>query len=108
MTKQEQLARLHNRLTSYEIVAVHADGRRVLIGYSVGKSKNGIYRMMTKNGPLNGARLGLADDARMSGLPASKVQVGPWVVAYTGRTQRDAIIEGELPWIEMPVMAAAA
>lgn len=98
-TQETALKRLSRYATKYEIVASHADGRHVFIGYSGQRSKHGLLRMLQHNGELNIARLGLTDESKVASLPNSRIQVGDWIVAFSGRTQREAITAGEMPWL---------
>ncbi len=45
--------------------------------------------------------MGLTDAARIEFLKPAKLgaKIGDWSIKFTGRTQREAVISGELPFI---------
>ncbi len=95
---QERLSRIRNRRTLYELVVSHPDGRRVLLGYADRHSRNMLLRMARKHGQR------LADLTGEEQLTFAKfsrdgARIGEWSIKWTSRTQREAIIEGELPFI---------
>jgi len=94
MTKTEKLERLKNRATKYELAA---DGR-YLAGYCQ-HGKLNILRMLQKNGEAWAKRITKTDliTFEKNGKMAT---LGPFQIAFTGRTQREAISMGELPWFE--------
>ena len=118
MTTQEKLDRLTNRSTLYETVARHrTTGQTVLIGYC-DKSVSRFYRSLASQvgTATRGEHLAaLTGSDRM--IPFDKYdrerfpldisvryaplvgQCGDWLIGFTGRTQRQAIIEGEHPFI---------
>lgn len=94
MTTTEKLERLHNRGTSYELACTMADGRKCLAGYTR-QSKMGILSMLRKNGEEWAKRI--PENAMIDFDKGGKsAKIGPFDVRFSGRTQRDAIIEGEL------------
>jgi hypothetical protein len=107
MTKEEKLAQLHNRHTRYEVVVErrsgivrerHVDAQVILLGYTMRKSRQGLLEVCRRNGQQVIDVLGITADDHL--IPAKKaadgfVIGGSWQVRFTGRTQRDAIIEGE-------------
>ena len=107
MTKEQKLARIHNRATAYEVVAVRGD-EQILIGYTTQHSRSGLLGMCRKNGERVIARLMLSTDSML--VPGKKASdgfaLGDWQVRFSGRTQREAIIEGELPWVGDAAVAA--
>lgn len=99
-TLTEQLERIKNRQTRYELVASHPDGRRLLVGYTARYSKHGILGMLRQNGPAVVAAFGLDGDAIMTfDRRGQTAHVGPWTITFSGRTQRDAYLGGELPFV---------
>lgn len=92
-----KLARLQNHHTRYEIVATNGPDK-ILVGYSARKGRRGLLGMVrlhaeawmsfTGDNGLNFAKRA-ADGAMM----------GKWKINFSGRTQRDAILAGELPFI---------
>jgi hypothetical protein len=100
MTTQERLARLHNRLTCYEIAAIKGD-RRILICYSQSRSRSGLLAAMRKRGDAIITVLEISDDDQAIWLnpAANGCAIGNgWTIRATGRTERDAI-GGELPYV---------
>jgi hypothetical protein len=112
-TKEEKLARLRLYATRYEIAAVHSiTGLKWLVMYSQ-TSRSSVLRglqaevdevlfgvKLTRIHKLAQATGTVAGDwTTKRGLIA---ECGDWRVVVTGRTQREAIIEGELPSIYRP------
>ena len=101
MTTQEKLAQLHNRTTRYEIVCHSPTGERWLIGYTARPGKPGMMNSTRAIGESVVALTGVTDQdkAKFSGgRTRARLDLGNgWAIAFSGRTQRDAIIEGELP-----------
>ena len=100
MTKEEKLASIHNRITKYEAAAILGD-RAILIAYCAQHSRNGLLRACRTHGQDMITALGLTHDSMM--IPAPKAsdgfKLGPWTVRFTGRTQRDAYMGEELPFV---------
>ena len=94
MTKEDKLESLRYRPTKYELAL---DGK-ILAGYTR-RSKMGILTMLRKNGESWAKRLN-ADDRITFDKSGQYANLGKYQIKVTGRTQRDAIIEGELPWFE--------
>ena len=90
-----QLARLHNAPTRYEAVLTLADGRRFLVGYSPRHSKAGLLAAIQRVGPAILAKMpDLTDEHRMTWKAAGFDFGNGARVAWSGRTQRDAIMSG--------------
>lgn len=108
MTTQEKLQRIQNRTTQYELIAIKGE-TRILIGYCA-KTRPGLLGMCRKNGQ---AVVDLccptgAENLMFGKKAAAGATIGEWVVRFTGRTQRDAILEGELPFVVDAVVAQVA
>ena len=101
MTTQEKLERLHNGPTRYELIGEGPGGERVLIAYSMRTGRLAVLQSMQKHGPKIIELLGLDDKAMLTWeKPAARgARIGAWSFRFSGRTQRDAISNGELPWI---------
>lgn len=97
-TLTDRLARLHNRPTRYELAATHADGRKVLIAYSPRRNRQGLLAAARERGELL-VKLAGTDSITFAKLAAGGATMGAWSIKYTGRTQREAYTEGELPYI---------
>ncbi len=88
-----RLASLSNCFTSYEIAFHGIDGHKVLCGYSQRKTRACIAKMLVA---MRDAVLPLIDetDADWNG----RAYTSPtWSFGFTGRTERQCIMEGELP-----------
>jgi len=106
---ETQIARL-NRLkrysTRYELIATHPDGRKVLVGYTR-KGRDGMLSMMRKNGEA-WVKFSGCEDIHFARRVGDGATSGEWTINFSGRTQREAIMEGELPFFPELVRAEAA
>jgi len=96
----EKLEALRHYATKYEVVATHPDGRRFRVGYLGQLSRRGLFLLMRAVGERLVRVMGLDESATMQVNGSAKrptATVGSWTVAVSGRTQRDAILSGELP-----------
>ena len=101
VAKQARLESRHNRLTRYEIIAENDAGHRLLVGYSTQPSRSGILRVVRAIGQRVIARLAIGENhiCRWTGKGrfGHRWELGNgWIIRFTGRTERDAIIDGEL------------
>ena len=103
MTDQQmqKLEALRNYGTRYEAVVVRGDGEQRLLAYLGRHSLQGLYSATTQRGRAVLAFLVLPDDAQMTFARKSReiAITGGHTVKFTGRTQRDAISNGELAYI---------
>lgn len=103
MTREEKLARLteQHKYTRYECIAENAAGEKMLLAYSMQTGRRSLLDCAQKHGPQLIAWLKIGPDASLEFLkPANRgAQIGPASLRFSGRTQRDAIIEGEHPFI---------
>lgn len=89
-----RLAAIHGRSTKYELVLVHDDGRTLLLGYGR-KTKPGVLAMVHRQAVELSQFCG-ADYITLAGLPRGTFgKIGPWSLRASGRTEREAIIQGE-------------
>lgn len=97
--QQARLDTIYNRTTRYEITATHEDGRKFLVGYTIHKSRSGLLATMRKRPDQLATALGLGDSEpwTFKTKPLPRATVAGWTIGFTGRTERDAIIEGEIP-----------
>jgi len=102
MTLQEKLARIKNYSTRYELVAIHSDGRKVLVGYTPRRGRSGLYDMLATNGPA-WVKFSGAENVTFGKRVADGAISGDWSINFSGRTQRDAICNGELPFFAQEV-----
>lgn len=84
-------------LTLYELAVSHPDGRRFLLGYTVGRSRSTLFRWTSKHGPALVAICG-TDDIRFARRASDGATMGEWTINWTGRTERQAAA-GQLPVI---------
>ena len=97
---EERLARLRNRGTLYEIAGMTCDGRTVLVMYSgtsLTRIAHGVRKRYDRLTPILGERIYIARDAEAH---------GPGCVWITRRTEREAILGGELHYIFDPPLSA--
>ena len=102
MTNEQfsKLEAIQRRATRYELAAIHGDGTtRVLIGYTSRQSRSGIMAKCRQHGELV-CKLTCPTGEEIMSWPkpaSSGMRIGSdWSIRFTGRTQRDAILEGEL------------
>jgi hypothetical protein len=101
MTTTEKLERLKNRSSAFELMAVNDEMLKVLVGYTPQRSKIGMLKMIQKNGENWAPRLtGIEINFIKNGNKGPTARMGQFTVFFTGRTQREALLEGELPWFE--------
>lgn len=93
-----KLTALQNYATKYEIVIEIADGRKLRVAYSGRKSKTGILSAVQKIGPQIVALTSMPDDARMEWSKGAMKLGNVATIKFSGRTQRDAIMSGELAY----------
>jgi hypothetical protein len=96
MTTEEKLARLKNRNTRYEIILTNGTDAKYLVLYTAQHSQSGLYAAVRQRYAailvITGGELPFA--AKRSDIFHGR----EWRCFFSGRTQREAIIEGELPF----------
>ena len=97
---KERLARLHNRRTCYELALISPDGQRFLACYTDRRTRRMLYHAATERWGISArARVTVADwkwcDRALDGIYTDS----GWRLAWTGRTEREAINNGELPYV---------
>jgi hypothetical protein len=98
MTQQEQLARLKNYRTRYECTMT--DGNQTfLLAYSPGRSRQDMLNIARKHGQRI-VDITKSENITFAKKVAEGAMCGDWKIRFTGRTQRDCILEGEKPFIE--------
>ena len=84
--------------TLYELVSVSPRGKKMLAGYALRKSRKGLLAMVSKNGQAWADATGTEELTFVkSGAEAT---MGRWRFYFSGRTERDAMDEGELSWFK--------
>ena len=98
----EKLQRIQRYATRYEIIATNGE-RRYLIQYNARRSAPGLIASVKARGPLILRRLEIPPDAPFSWIQRGRdaaIKLGEWSIRFSGRTQRDAILEGELEFLQ--------
>jgi len=98
MTKTEKLARLKNYATRYEIAAKGPQGETVLVMYG-NKSRRSILDGLLQNDYHRLSLLAAATHTEPESWkvnPDKSITCEGWSIGPTGRTQREAVCEGEL------------
>ena len=95
MDKIEQLRRIQNYATKYEVALELADGRRFLVLYTGRKSLKGLVAAVRQRAEDILATAGLPNTATYR-MAKGTIIIETATVRFTGRTQRDAICEGRL------------
>lgn len=90
-----KLERLKHYKTRYELVATSPTSERVLAGYTSRRNNRGIQSLVVMNAEL-WCKV-TSDDSITYGKKSATM--GGWKFAFSGRTQRDSYIDGELPFI---------
>lgn len=92
-----KLTRLQRRATVYEIVLTHNEtGDRRLLCYS-DRTRSRVFRYAMKHGETLAAFCA-TDRWEPSTAAGVMATIGTWRISASGRTQREAIMHGELPW----------
>lgn len=95
-----RLARLHYGPTRYEAILTLSGGRRLLVGYSARRSRTGLLNMIQRNGAAILALMpDLTDEHRMTWRTGGFDFGNGARVEWSGRTQRDALMATELPFV---------
>lgn len=96
-----KLARMRDCSTLYEAVIVRPDGAKCLLAYCGQHSKRGLQMALQTRGEHAVRFLGVAPDARVTVERGSQDLriTGGGIVRFSGRTKRDAIMEGELAYV---------
>ena len=91
-----RIERLKHYSTKYEAVMSHTDGRKMLFCYAP-KSRASLLRYLDKHATVL-VGVAQADRVYPGEQRGEAFRLGQWAVAFTGRTQRECIQDGELPW----------
>jgi hypothetical protein len=95
--QESRLESLRNHSSRYEVVASR-DGEIILIGYTIHKSRSGLLATLRREPAATTAVMCPKGDEMVTWLkPAIHgCTIGGWLVRFSSRTERDAIMEGEL------------
>ena len=95
--QRARLARLRNHATLYEVVLTHeTTGERRLLCYTR-RSDLGLRDYVARHAEAIVAFTGSENYQLAAG---KGMQFGSWVATFSGRTQREAIMHGTLPWFK--------
>jgi hypothetical protein len=98
--QKAKLARLHYGPTRYEIEMVTPSGVKHLIAYTPRRSFRGLLDAVQERGAIILRVTGMPEDTRAErGDNASLRFSDGTIIRFSGRTQRDAIMHGELPYV---------
>lgn len=103
MTKQEHLNKICGRATLYELAAIRGD-QRILVAYCGNRARRMILRACRERGDALVALTG-DESIGFTSTASDGATMGAWSIRFTGRTQRDAIQAGELPYVKDLVSA---
>lgn len=98
---RRRLHALRNRRALYELALTHPDGRRVLLAYTDGKSRTAVLKAIRRRGPAVVSLTG-SESVTFARKAADGATIGEWSVNHTGRTEREAITDGPLPYVGDP------
>lgn len=101
-TLQQRLERIARHRTKYEVVATSPDGRRVLLGYTPRKGRQGLCDLISSRRERAEAivRLCGSEEYRTAKAARDGATCGEWKINFSGRTQRECYLGGELPYVE--------
>ena len=98
-TLAEKLNRIKNHSTKYELILAKGD-EKYLVVYTPRRTRTGIMAATPDRHQQLQRIIGSdLSEARFAPRSRDGVIIGEWRLYFTGRTQRDAYIEGELPFI---------
>jgi len=97
-TAPELLRAMRGHSTAYELAAIHPDGRRVLVRYTFRRSRAKLYECACRFADELKMLCGTAE-IRFDDKASNGATMGEWAIRWTGRTERDALHGGELPFI---------
>ncbi len=90
-----KLTRLHNRATLYELV-VKNHTSCFFLSYTWGRTRALLLKVARKNGAALSALTG-SDSLDFAKKTADGGTMEDWALVWTGRTEREAICQGEYP-----------
>jgi hypothetical protein len=94
---ERKLERLRHYSTRYEVVGRNGDVT-ILAGYTSKKTRHGLLGMVRQHGEA-WVEYANSTSLQFRGKAADGVQVGEWTITFSGRTQREAYIAGEHPFV---------
>jgi hypothetical protein len=104
MTIEEKLARLKNRNTRYEVVLTNGSEEKYLVLYTAQHSNRGLIAAIRQRYDAILAKTG--GELPYAVKAGQKFAGNEWRCFFSGRTQREAIMAGELEFAEVAPAAA--
>jgi len=83
--------------TRYELAAINGE-KRILVAYCSRNNRSGLRAACSKCAQALVALTG-TDMIYPNGKSADGCKMADWIIRFTGRTQREAIMQGELPYV---------
>jgi hypothetical protein len=105
MTTEEKLARLKNRCTRHEVVLTNGTDTKFLVLYTAQHSNRGLIAAIRQRYDAILAKT--CGELPYAVKPDQKFAGNEWRCFFSGRTQREAILAGELEFAEVATHAAA-
>jgi hypothetical protein len=96
MTTEDKLARLKNRNTRYEIVLTNGTDTKFLVLYTAQHSQSGLRAAVRQR--YDAILVLTGGEAPFAAKRSDVFNGNEWRCFFSGRTQREAIIEGEHPF----------
>lgn len=96
--QERRLDAMRNRLTTYEVALVTPSGAKFRVGYTQRRSFRGLLALVVAYEDAIARVSDLTGDEPAS-RHGGELRLGDATVRFTGRTARDAILEGELPGV---------
>jgi hypothetical protein len=104
--QNRRLQSLHNRYTNYEVAIIHPNGVRCLVAYT-SKTRDALIRALRDDRRASYlVRFAGSENFHIAKPASAGVTLGEWSIRFTGRTERQAILEGELPYFKEEMMKA--
>lgn len=100
MTKEQKLKWLQRGPTRYELIGTNGQ-QTLLICYAMRPSRRTVLEALRKYGKTVLRIVNAGPEALLTfGKPAKLgASIGTWKFYFSGRTQRDAVVEGEHPFV---------
>jgi hypothetical protein len=95
-----KLERLRFAPSRYEIEIVASSGAKHLIAYTPRRSFRGLLDAVRQRGVAILRVVGMPEETQAERVGASLRFADGTVIRFSGRTQRDAIMHGELPYVD--------
>ena len=101
-TPAERLASMTRESTLYELALTSPDRtRKILVAYCNRTGRRGLYNAVAKDGRREAiVALTGTEEITFAKRSADGAKMNGWEIKFSGRTQREAIAQGELPYCE--------